>query len=174
MILIKTELTESKDKNPKKKKEKCISTSPASHHPSPQSSSHMPGSCSALGTGRPGGQAGDTVVCSARRGTADGFAGSTRSRSNGMNCEIIPRVPVLHWFSWRRSALWQRRTMQCRDDGGDVLWRRRWGIPSLQPHPLGRLGFWSGVYSGGGEPRCLSPWPPLPLIVLRDRGPPAF
>jgi hypothetical protein len=37
--------------------------------------------------------------------------------------------------------------------------------------PLGRLGFGVGGYSGSGEPRALSPWPPLPLIVLRDRGP---
>jgi hypothetical protein len=39
---------------------------------------------------------------------------------------------------------------------------------------LHRLGFLSGGYSGGGEPRGLSLWPPLTLIVMRDRGPPAF
>jgi hypothetical protein len=35
--------------------------------------------------------------------------------------------------------------------------------------PLDRLGFGVGGYSGGGEPLALSPWPPLPLIVLHDR-----
>jgi hypothetical protein len=37
--------------------------------------------------------------------------------------------------------------------------------------PLGRLGFGVGGYSGGGEPRHLSSWPPLPLICAARQGP---
>jgi hypothetical protein len=58
-----------------------------------------------------------------------------------------------------------------RRSGTDVVW---WCFLSLQHPPLGRLGFGVGGYYGGGEPRVWSPWPPLPLIVLRDRGPPTF
>jgi hypothetical protein len=59
-----------------------------------------------------------------------------------------------------------RMTRAVGDDSGH--W---WSFPSLQHLPLGRLGFGVEGYSGGGEPRYLSLWPPLPLIVLRDRGP---
>jgi hypothetical protein len=42
---------------------------------------------------------------------------------------------------------------QCRaDDGGEVLWCRRWCFPSLQHDPLNRLGFGVGSYGGDGEP----------------------
>jgi hypothetical protein len=68
----------------------------------------------------------------------------------------------------------QRHAVQCRDDGGGDLWWRSGASHRFSASLVDRLGFWSGGYSDGGEPRSLSPWPPLPLIVLRDKGPPAF
>jgi hypothetical protein len=42
-------------------------------------------------------------------------------------------------------------------------------LPIASALPLCRLGLGVWSYCGGGEPRVLSPWPPLPLIVLCDR-----
>jgi hypothetical protein len=65
----------------------------------------------------------------------------------------IPRVYVLALVMLMKVCTRQRRAVQIRDDGGEVLWWQRWDIPSLQHLPLGRLGFGVGCYSGGGEPR---------------------
>jgi hypothetical protein len=57
---------------------------------------------------------------------------------------------------------------------GRRRWRpvvAQWSFPSLQRLPLRSVRVLEWGYSGGGEPRQLSPWPPLPLILLRDRGP---
>jgi hypothetical protein len=63
----------------------------------------------------------------------------------------------------------QRRAVQCSDIGIDDLWWRS-GASRRFSDSLDQLGFGVGKYSGDGEPRVLSPWPPLPLIALRDRG----
>jgi hypothetical protein len=76
------------------------------------------------------------------------------------------------WFYWWRSALGS--DAQCSAVQGRRRWRpvvAQWSFPSLQRLPLRSVRVLEWGYSGGGEPCPLSPWPPLLLIVLRDRGP---
>jgi hypothetical protein len=100
---------------------------------------------------------------------------STRSRSSWVlpSCQthtstfLVVRPSLVRWWSLHTGSDGRSRG----DGGEEVLCWHRWGFPSLQHVPSRSVRVWEWGYSGGGEPRVLSPWPPLPLIVLRDRGP---
>jgi hypothetical protein len=104
----------------------------------------------------------------------DRFAGSTRRRSSGLNyVNQTSYLCACPWFCWWSSALGSDAqcsagttvTTTC---GGAVV------LPVASALPLGKLGLGVGRATVAATNLVLGAVAPLPVIVLRDRGPPAF